>query len=187
MQQLKEFYERQDTEELLDISQKDLTDSARAVMAEVLASRGIGEDVVAGARATAVQAKAVAAEAASNVATRRIRLLAFAIDMWGVGSLIYLVFMPLKFVGEELYLGAAALLWLAYMLFRDGIPGQSAGKRLLGFGVVHMDSGRPCTWMGSLWRNLTHLFFVIDAVFILGERRMRLGDMIAGTQVVRTK
>lgn len=30
-----------------------------------------------------------------------------------------------------------------------------------------------------------HFFFVIDALFALGKRRMRLGDMIAGTHVVR--
>ena len=154
-------------------------------MADVLASRGVGGNVMAGARAAGVHAKAIEIEALSNLASRRSRLLAFAIDIWGVGSVIYLLLTPLRLNSVGLHIGAYTLLWTAYMLFRDRIPGPSIGKRMLGIRVVQMDSGRSCTWASSLWRNMTHFLFGIDALFALGERRMRLGDLIAGTQVVR--
>lgn len=182
MQQLKEFYERQDTEELLEIAKKDLTEGARAVLQQVLASRNISAEKVAQVRDAAVREEIRESQA---VVSRRMRLLAFAIDTWGIGFLLALVLMPLRIGSEELYSLALVLVWTAYFLFRDGIPGQGIGKRMLGIRTVQVASGHACTWAGSFLRNVTHLFFLIDALFILGERRTRAGDLIAGTRVVR--
>lgn len=49
--------------------------------------------------------------------------------------------------------------------------------------VVQYGTTRPCTYGQSFWRNLSEIF-VFDWFFALGKRRMRLGDMIANTQVV---
>ena len=71
-----------------------------------------------------------------------------------------------------------------YMLFRDAIPGQGIGKRLFKIRVVQMDSGKPCTLGQSLTRNALHFLMLIDALFALGRKKMRLGDILAGTKVV---
>lgn len=76
---------------------------------------------------------------------------------------------------------------MLYALGCDGGPGgRSVGKRLIGCAVVRMDDGRPCHSLQSVVRNLSLLLFgVVDLMFIAGKQRRRLGDWIAGTQVVR--
>jgi len=185
MQQLQAHYERQDTEELLEISKKDLTDEARTVLTHVLAARGVSSLQVEAAREQGVIQQARAAEADSRLAPRWKRLIAFAIDVWGILIALIVVFFPLRAISADLQSNAAFIVWLVYFLFRDGIPGQSIGKRFLGLKAVQFESGRSCTWSNSLARNFTHMLFVLDALFILGSRHMRLGDMLAGTVVVR--
>jgi uncharacterized RDD family membrane protein YckC len=83
-------------------------------------------------------------------------------------------------------LGAVAA--LSYMLFADGLEGgQSYGKRAVHTAVIDARTGAPCTFGKSLARNLPlAIFGVIDSAFILGERRQRLGDRLAGTIVIKT-
>jgi uncharacterized RDD family membrane protein YckC len=71
-------------------------------------------------------------------------------------------------------------------LLADGLRnGQSLGKRLAQTRVIQAATGKPCTYWQSLVRNLVLLFLgPIDWIFILGERRQRLGDMVVGTIVV---
>lgn len=84
------------------------------------------------------------------------------------------------------------LAWFAWFFFHillaDGMRGgQSLGKRMARTRVVHAVTGEPCTYLQSLARNLTlSLLGPIDWVWILGERRQRLGDMIVNTIVVTT-
>nr|WP_212752767.1 MULTISPECIES: RDD family protein [unclassified Vibrio] len=77
---------------------------------------------------------------------------------------------------------AAAL----YFLLSDGLPkGQSLGKKLLGISVMDSVTGKSCSFPQSFFRNLlTPIIGMIDAVFILGKRRQRLGDKLAKTIVV---
>ena len=185
MQQLRELYERQDTEELLEIAKKDLTDEARTVMNAVLAERGIDEGVIASVQAAPARAQERATQTRLNQATRTSRLLAFAIDVWGVGGIIYLALLPLGLVVAGLDVALGGLFWTAYLLLRDGIDGRSIGKLVVGIRTISVDSGRPCNWFASLMRNLPQFLFIFDAIFILGERQMRLGDILAGTQVMR--
>lgn len=98
-------------------------------------------------------------------------------------------------VGAAFYLAAKALdlpLELAligfmlYLLLCDGLPGgQSFGKRFTRTAVVHAVTGDPCRYWQSLVRNLAMLLGVVDAAFILGKQRRRLGDYLAGTKVVQ--
>ncbi|WP_338846823.1 RDD family protein [Massilia sp. W12] len=187
MQPLREHYERQHTDVLLEIAREDLTDEARLVLHEVLAKRGVSADHARTARARAVQAKAAQSEADKRLAPLAARLVAFAIDTVGVGIALSLVLAPLRFFSNEFYAIGYIILWLAYFLLRDSIPGQSVGKRLLGIRVVQIKSGLSCTWTNSFWRNFSHVLFVIDALFAFGRQRMRLGDMAAGTIVVRAE
>jgi hypothetical protein len=49
-----------------------------------------------------------------------------------------------------------------------------------------LHSTRSCSFGQSFWRNLAGLF-VFDWLSALGKKRMRLGDMIASTEVVNSK
>lgn len=76
--------------------------------------------------------------------------------------------------------------FFAYVLLCDGLPGgQSLGKRFTRTAVVHATTGEPCRYWQSLVRNVAMVLGVIDAAFIVGKHRRRLGDYIAGTQVIR--
>jgi uncharacterized RDD family membrane protein YckC len=79
------------------------------------------------------------------------------------------------------------LVWLAYLLFCDGLPGgQSIGKRFTKSSVVHVETGRPCSYWQSCLRNACLIFLgLLDLVFIIGKQRRRLGDFLASTRVVR--
>jgi uncharacterized RDD family membrane protein YckC len=75
---------------------------------------------------------------------------------------------------------------ILYFLFSDGLPnGQSLGKKILGIAVISTTSGKYCSFTQSFFRNLlTPVLGMIDAVFILGKKRQRLGDKLAKTIVV---
>jgi len=80
-----------------------------------------------------------------------------------------------------------AIAWAAfYYFFADGFTGgQSYGKRMLGMHVIDAKTRAPFSFGHSFVRNLMlALLGPIDAVFILGERHQRLGDMAAGTVVI---
>ena len=79
--------------------------------------------------------------------------------------------------------------WLIYLLACDGLPGgQSLGKRITKSSVVNVDTEEPCSYWRSALRNFPILVLgVIDAAFIVGKQRRRLGDYIAGTKVVKAK
>jgi uncharacterized RDD family membrane protein YckC len=185
MPELREHYEREDTEELLEIARKDLTEEARPILQEVLAKRGISLSQASAMREREVRAESAKSEVGKRLASIGARLAAFAIDTWGVGIILYVLLLPLQLVSSELHQVVFLILWWSYFFLRDSIPAQSLGKRLFGIRTVQHDSFQPCTWSRSLWRNFSHVLFVIDAVFALGQRRMRLGDMIAGTVVIR--
>ncbi|HEX4573743.1 MAG TPA: stage II sporulation protein M [Gemmatimonadales bacterium] len=105
--------------------------------------------------------------------------------------------------GEKLagwVLGAAILLFtfglLAYfMLFEALNGGRTLGKQLLGIRVV-METGHPVTAAAAVVRNLFRLIdcylpllpFLPGIVMIFLQRRnQRLGDIVAGTIVVRDR
>ncbi|GAL08346.1 hypothetical protein JCM19237_2900 [Photobacterium aphoticum] len=80
-------------------------------------------------------------------------------------------------------LGCGALYWI----FADALPrGQSLGKRVLSMAVIDKDTGAYCSLWQSFLRNiLTPIIGVIDAIFILGRKRQRLGDLAANTIVIK--
>ena len=88
------------------------------------------------------------------------------------------------FKGWMIVLGG--LFILSYLLFQDGMGrGQSWGKRMQAIAVVDEASGAPCSYRQSLIRNVSMILLnVVDAVFIFGRTRQRLGDLFAKTLVV---
>jgi uncharacterized RDD family membrane protein YckC len=185
-QQLRQHYERQDTEELFEMVKKDLTDEARGVLREVLASRGVSTEQVDALQKQGIAERVKAAEFDQTLGPRGRRLVAFLIDSLGVAMLLSISLYPLTIASPSFYSIIATLLLLFYFLLRDSIPGQSIGKRLMSLRVIQVESKKSCTWPKSLGRNISLLIlFGLDVIFILGSRRMRLGDMLAETIVVR--
>ena len=88
-------------------------------------------------------------------------------------------------MGNTLFLAALAAS-MGYYFFADCLgEGQSYAKRWLGMAVIHAETGAKCTPGQSFVRNLTlALLGPIDWLFIFGNRRQRLGDMLARTLVV---
>jgi len=114
----------------------------------------------------------------------RKRAYAAAID----GCIVIASATPYLTTGFVLYLVIAA----AYLLFRDSIRGQSAGKWVAGLVVISLEHGRPSGFSGSLRRNALLLLpganlaaIVLEARSIVRDPQgQRLGDRLAQTQVV---
>jgi uncharacterized RDD family membrane protein YckC len=92
---------------------------------------------------------------------------------------------PGKFFGDGLLLQVSTLIFFLYLFFEDALGGQSIGKRVMRIAVVGVASRRPCNLFQSLLRNLSIIIFsIFDILMIVGNKKLRLGDRIAGTVVV---
>lgn len=182
----KEIYEQKDTEELLDIARKDLTEEAREILNSALLSRGIANNSLEAAHKEADKKASAQIAVMRSLASLWSRFFAFSIDVWGIIFVLIVVLFPLRWISVDFYVNSAAIIWFVYFLLRDSIPGQSVGKRTLGIRVVQLESGSSCNWVRSILRNVTHLIFIFDALFVLSQRNMRIGDMIAETIVVKS-
>lgn len=96
-----------------------------------------------------------------------------SVSLSGVSALIYLVIV------------------LAYYILMEGYLGQTVGKMLLGIKVIREDTGEVPgpgkAAIRTILRVIDGLFFYLVAyitVLVSGKNR-RLGDMAAGTLVVR--
>jgi uncharacterized RDD family membrane protein YckC len=97
---------------------------------------------------------------------------------WAVGIFFLIVFL---------------LQWGYFALFEAFGNGRTPGKRVAGIRVIHR-SGRGIGFIESLARNLVRFvdympgFYAVGVVAIFVSRRhQRLGDMVAGTLVVRDR
>lgn len=87
--------------------------------------------------------------------------------------------------------GVLLLLWSYWTFFELRWSGQSPGKRLLRIRVVRAD-GSPVTLFASATRNLLRVVDFFPACYPLGtvvmlidRQHRRLGDLLAGTVLVR--
>lgn len=84
-------------------------------------------------------------------------------------------------------------IWGYFALFEGLRNGQTPGKRMLGLRVV-LDTGHPVTLSAALLRNLIRAADFLPPPYFLGAvmvglhpRAKRLGDLVAGTVVVRDR
>jgi uncharacterized RDD family membrane protein YckC len=97
-------------------------------------------------------------------------------------------------VFEGLAYFAAFLLFFGYFIFFEWrFAGRTPGKRLVGIRVVR-DGGFPLDFTSSVVRNIVRIvefglgFYAVSAVAtLLSPMNRRLGDMAAGTIVVRVR
>jgi uncharacterized RDD family membrane protein YckC len=111
-------------------------------------------------------------------------------------------------LGAVFYYPMGLILGVIYLCISDSLyDGQSIGKRFMGFGVVSLIDGTPCSTWQSFIRNLPFtvpLFFFIfpfwgwifsavfalplafmEVYFLFKQKSMhRLGDMMADTTVI---
>jgi uncharacterized RDD family membrane protein YckC len=79
-----------------------------------------------------------------------------------------------------------------YLLLRDAVGGQSIGKIMMGLTVIRVETGRPCSVLGSIQRNAMLLVpganivavFLEPVTILRDPQGQRLGDRLAQTQVV---
>lgn len=97
---------------------------------------------------------------------------------WAVGIFFLIVFL---------------LQWGYFALFEAFANGRTPGKRVAKIRVIHQ-SGRGITFVEALARNLVRFvdylpsFYAVGIVaMFLSRRHQRLGDMVAGTLVVRDR
>lgn len=98
-------------------------------------------------------------------------------------------------IGLGLTIFGVFLLYWGYFVFYEGLrDGQTPGKRRMGIRVVH-DGGYPVTVRGAAVRNLMRIidmqpapsFAVGGLAMMLHPQTKRLGDLAAGTVVVRDR
>lgn len=85
------------------------------------------------------------------------------------------------------------ILWGYYICFEMIWNGQSPGKRVIGLRVVR-EGGRPITFVSAAIRNLIRIIDFLPMLYGIGvvvmfidRRARRLGDLTAGTLVVKER
>jgi uncharacterized RDD family membrane protein YckC len=122
------------------------------------------------------------------------RVAAFLIDIVAVVAVIFVVSAVVGIVSDllgflvSLVLSVAALVYFVYM---EGTYGQTIGKRLMGIVVVRED-GSPLDMRAAAIRNVARIvdafptLYIVGfaAMYLVGEDRQRVGDLVADTMVV---
>lgn len=90
------------------------------------------------------------------------------------------------------FVGLATAVGTVYHVLLEGLFGQTVGKAAVGIAVVR-DDGSDCTVRSAAVRTALRVVDALPVGYLLGllciavtERRQRLGDLAAGTVVVRT-
>jgi len=119
--------------------------------------------------------------------------------LWVDGAILWMLpAIPVFTLGQDLY-QKTIILWVAclfsYLFVMEGLLGWTLGKWLFGICVVNREGKRP----GLLRAFIRTLIKVVEAnpmlfsgllaaiIVLLTKKRQRLGDMAAGTYVVRKK
>ncbi|SFG21936.1 Uncharacterized membrane protein YckC, RDD family [Duganella sp. CF458] len=126
-----------------------------------------------------------------------VRAYAWAIDFaaWGFGASVLISVLGAIIPSEKLFNGVTALLfffayWAYPVLCEVYAGGRTLGKQVLGLQVLRAD-GLPVRWRESVLRNLLMVADFLPLCYASGLLSMlcdrhfrRLGDIVAGTQVV---
>lgn len=100
--------------------------------------------------------------------------------------------LPFLYNMNAVYLLFFLPLLLYHLFFEVVMNGQSIGKKLIGIKVIGEDGGRPALHQYLIrWLTRPFDFFFFGLVglltVVLSKKNQRLGDMAAGTLVIKTK
>ncbi len=114
-----------------------------------------------------------------------------------IAGLVTITFVP-AFQGSDVVLGLAVMIYLVLLVFYDLVfeifmNGQSVGKRIMKIKVISLDGSQPRIGQ-YLMRWLFRIvdFLVLEpgvialVIAALSEKPQRLGDIVAGTMLIRT-
>jgi uncharacterized RDD family membrane protein YckC len=107
---------------------------------------------------------------------------------------LYILLLRIGSSGAAIFAVASFLLLFGYdVAFEVLNSGRTPGKRMNGLRVVR-DGGRPITFTASTIRNLVRVVDLLPGTYLVGaisivvsSRNQRLGDIAAGTLVVRDR
>ena len=126
--------------------------------------------------------------------TIRRRILAYIADASLIVGAVLALQSPSKHsTGRRLAAGIAksGVIAVPYHVFLEGTTGQTLGKELFKITVVKA-SGEPCTYRSAAIRTAFRVVDWLPAAYLAGltsmvvtARRQRIGDLAAGTVVVR--
>lgn len=135
------------------------------------------------------------------------RFLASFIDTFVVGVVVLVLAFGIGYLRERflpnfgqgwvaavVVISAVVLLYIAYFVyFEMAARGQSLGKQATGLRVISVD-GSPITFEQSAIRNILRVFDALPPFALAGvaavfwtKRQQRLGDLAAGTMVVKER
>ena len=184
--QLRETYNEMSAEDLLHLrAQGTLTETAEAVLQEVLQTKGMDPDEE-GFRHEVM----VNAAAALRLPSLGRRLTAHILDMFVTIAGLFVVTIAMEKLspaGRETNSMIGISLAVLYLTFNDRIGGRSIGKLMMDMKVVSYKDGRACGLLQSAVRNVSSFLGILDSIFALGKQRRRLGDLLAGTQVINSR
>lgn len=124
------------------------------------------------------------------------RAAALALDLAIVAAAILLVALVFRYTGglgqAVLYIVGFFAVWGYFLFFEAVWDGRTPGKRAVGLRVLH-DGGEPLSFQGAVLRNLIRIVDLQPALtgmagaasILFNRRAQRLGDLVAGTIVVR--
>lgn len=135
------------------------------------------------------------ADRAETAGIRR-RLFAFLADAVVVGGLATVIGIRRRggsLSRAVLTAGIVLVGGLVYHILLEGAWGRTVGKAITGIAVVKVDGG-PCTYDAATIRTLLRFVDWLPAGYVVGvaairltQREQRLGDLAAGTLVVRSR
>ena len=124
------------------------------------------------------------------------RIVAFVIDAVLLGVAVGLVGVVLGVVlgrFASLLTPILGLAGIVYFIYMEGTYGQTIGKRVMNIVVVD-EGGGDCDMRASAIRNVLRLVDALPTFYIVGfavmylvsDRRQRVGDLVGDTLVVKT-
>ena len=144
--------------------------------------------------------------AEKNYASPGSRIVAIVIDTIILGIIGFLLMIPFGLSTAMLALMSGSwniamwmiayvvvlnfIIWIIYFTYFEGNSGQTIGKKAMHIKVVKND-GKKLTYADALIRTILRVidgiaFYLIGLIVILvTERKQRIGDMAAGTIVVK--
>lgn len=129
----------------------------------------------------------------SRIGAHLIDLFIAGVGLYILAILLSLITLPLGMGAMQLVIGVVFAFGLfAYFILLESLwQGQTLGKRLLRLRVTMVD-GTPVTFGAAFWRNILRLADILPSFYLVGfvaiftnARSQRMGDLVAGTVVIR--